>query len=323
LSAPPLVSVVVPVWNGERYFSQAIQSVLEQTLQSLELIVVDDGSTDASVEIAEGWAERDPRVRLLRIEHGGIAAALNAGLAVARGRFFARMDADDIAHPSRLERQTAYLDANPRCVAVGCAMHVIDEAGAYIGVRFFPERHDEVARLMVHTWSTAMAHPTLVARREAMLAIDGYRSERLTNEDLDILFRLSEIGTLANLSEPLLTYRRHRNTVGIRDHNEQVKVGAEIVNEVRRTRGLKPLRPLVFTAMKSGLASYHFECARTALLTGPRSAAIRHARAAIASEPSSVRAYAALIACIFPKWTLRSLHVLRALAMNGSGARDE
>jgi glycosyltransferase involved in cell wall biosynthesis len=306
---------VVPVWNGERFFSEAIESVLNQTLQSIELLLIDDGSTDGTPEIAQRWADRDPRVRVIRLDHGGIARALNAGLSAARGRFFARMDADDISHPSRLDRQIAYLEANPECVAVGCAVDVIDEACDYIGTRRFPERHGEITWTMVHTWSTAIAHPTVVVRREAMLAIDGYRSERLTNEDLDLLFRLTAVGTLANLAEALLTYRRHRDTVGTRDHDEQVKVGAEIVNQVRRERGLKPMRPLVFAAMKNALASYHFECARTALLTGPRSAAIRHARAAIVSEPSSLKAYAALIACAFPKWTLRSLHALRALTL--------
>jgi glycosyltransferase involved in cell wall biosynthesis len=315
LNSAPLVSIILPVWNGERFFSEAIESVLGQTLTSIELLLVDDGSTDGTLEIAQSWADRDSRVRVIQVEHGGIATALNAGLTVARGRFVARMDADDIAYASRLERQVAYLDAHPECVAVGCAIEVIDESGEYIGKRLFPERHAAIVRTLIHTWSTAIAHPTVMARRDALLAIDGYRSERLTNEDLDLWFRLCGVGTLANLGEALLVYRRHRNTVGIRDHDQQVKVGAEIVNEERRTRGLKPLRPLVFAAMKNRLASYHFECARTALLTGPRRAAIRHARAAIASEPSSFKAYAALIACAFPKWTLRSLHALRALAL--------
>jgi hypothetical protein len=110
------------------------------------------------------------------------------------------------------------------------------------------------------------------------------------------------------MSEQLLRYRRHRDTVGLRERDGQWRIGNEIINEARRRQGLRPLEVRPLSTARSRLASYHFECARTALLTGPRAAAIKHARASIASEPSWSEPYLALAACAFPKWSLRLLH---------------
>jgi glycosyltransferase involved in cell wall biosynthesis len=300
----PHISVVLPVWNGERFLADAVESILSEGLDSLELIVVDDGSTDSSALIAAGFARRDPRVSVLTIEHAGIASALNAGIAAARGRYIARMDSDDISMPSRLQKQFAYLEANPECVAVGCAIEFIDESGASIGARVFPAEHEAIADAFLNSLSAPLAHPTVMARREALLAVGGYRNDRVPSEDFDLWIRLSEYGRLANLPQALLRYRRHVATVGVREREGQLVMGARLVNEARTKRGLRPLRPRRITAGKNVRARYHFECARIALLVGPRLAAIRHARASIASDPLWPEAYAALAACMLPKRTL-------------------
>jgi hypothetical protein len=315
VNPPVTVSVVLPVWNGERFLAEAIESILSQTFDSFELIVVDDGSTDSTAEIAFQFARRDPRVQVIRLEHNGIAHALNAGIARARGLYIARMDGDDVAHPARLQKQVAFLDANADCVAVGSAIEVIDEGGEHLGMRMFPEHHDDIIHTLMNTWSTAIAHPTLMTRMDALREVGGYRPACVPSEDLDLWFHLSGVGKLANLGESLLRYRRHRDTVGIRDHVRQLTMGAAIVNEIRSRRGLRPLRLRVAARVRNRLASYHFECARTALLSGPRRAAIRHARAAIVSDPSWAEPYVALLACVFPKWTIHSVRALRDLSI--------
>src|SRR5207237_10277673 len=141
----PRVSVLLPVWNGEAFLEQAMESILRQTLSSFELIVIDDGSTDRSAAIAEEFASRDPRMRVLRRPHEGLSAALNAGIAAARGEYVARMDADDISAPDRLRKQVAYLDAHPACVAVGAWSDVVDEAGRQIGLKTFVTTQSESA----------------------------------------------------------------------------------------------------------------------------------------------------------------------------------
>lgn len=308
--------MVLPVWNGERFLTEAVESVLSQTLDTIELLLVDDGSTDATPDIAQAFARRDERVSVVRLGHGGIACALNAGVARARGQYVARMDSDDISHPSRLQKQIAYLDANADCVAVGCAIEVIDEAGERVGTNAYPEHHAGITYTLFNGWSTALAHPTVVTRREALLSVGGYRPDRFPSEDLDLWIRLSQIGKLANINEQLLRYRKHPDTVCIRDRERQVTVSAEIVNEARRRQGLAPLKQRNRSPERSRLANYHYDCARIALMTGPRTAAIKHVSATIVSEPSWLEPYAALVACAFPKWILRPLtRAFRALSL--------
>jgi hypothetical protein len=312
VKAPIRVSVVLPVWNGERFLAEAVESVLSQTLGTIELLLIDDGSTDATPEIARGFAERDPRVRVIRLDRSGIAHALNAGIAHAQGEFVARMDGDDICHPSRLMKQIAHLDANADCVAVGSAIEIMDEAGEHVGTGTYPQNHDGITKTLIDGRATAMAHPTVMMRREVLLAVGGYRPDAVPSEDLDLWFRLSRVGTLANMRERLLRYRRHANTISIRERALQCTVSIGIINEARRRQGLRPLKPRPAWVGRSRVASYHYECARIALLTGPRAAAIRHARATIASEPWWPRPYVALLACAVPQWTLRILAGLAA-----------
>jgi glycosyltransferase involved in cell wall biosynthesis len=128
----PAVSVVMPVYNGETFLEEALLSVLTQSLRDIEVIVVDDGSTDRTPEILAYVT--DPRVRVLTQPNGGIAAALNFGVAHARGRYVARMDADDRCVPERLDRQVSFLETHPEVAAVGSSYRLIDESGAYLGV---------------------------------------------------------------------------------------------------------------------------------------------------------------------------------------------
>ena len=293
--------------------AEAIESVLSQTLDSIELLLVDDGSTDSTAEIATGYARRDPRIRVLhQLERGGIAHALNTAIAASRGRYVARMDADDISHPLRLQKQLAHLEANGGCVAVGSAVYVMDETGGHVGTSTYPVHHTEITQTLIDGRSNAMAHPTVMARRAALLAVGSYRVDSVPSEDLDLWFRLSRVGTLANLREQLLRYRRHANAVSICERERQWTVGMGIVNEARGKEGLQPLERRALRASGSRVAAYHFECARIALMTGPRTAAVRHAFASVASDPTWPEPYVALAACAFPKWTLRALSRLTA-----------
>src|SRR5436190_623470 len=179
------VSVLLPVWNGEAFLEQAMESILRQTLSSFELIVIDDGSTDRTAAIAEEFASRDNRVRVLRRLHEGLSATLNAGIAAARGEYIARMDADDISVPDRLRKQVAYLDAHPACVAVGTWFEVVDEAARHIGLKTFVTTHGEISAALLRCVSP-MAHPTIVARRDAVRGAGGYDARRYPSEDLDL-----------------------------------------------------------------------------------------------------------------------------------------
>src|SRR5207253_10923799 len=129
-------------------------------------------------------ASGDDRIRVIGRPHGGLARTRNAGIAAARGEYVARMDADDISVPDRLEKQVTYLDAHPACVAVGTWIEVVDEAARHIGLKTFVTTHDEISAALLRCVSP-MAHPTIVVRSDALRAA-GYDARRYPSEDLDL-----------------------------------------------------------------------------------------------------------------------------------------
>ena len=204
----PSVSVLLPVRDGARYVVEAVASILAQTLTDLELVVVDNGSTDGTVERLRGI--EDPRLRLLEEPEPGIVPALNRGLAACRASYVARMDADDVALPRRLEIQAAYLDAHPDVVLVAANAEWIDAAGAATGrVSAF---HRPMRRPL-ETGYTPLIHPTVMFRRAAVEAVGGYDSAYLHAEDYELWLRLRERGRLVCLPDVLLRFRKHGGNV--------------------------------------------------------------------------------------------------------------
>jgi len=288
-----------------------MESILGQTLSSLELIVIDDGSTDASAAMAAELARGDERVRVIARAHEGLSAALNAGIGAARGEYIARMDADDLSVPHRLEKQVSYLDAHPACVAAGSWIEVVDETGQPLGMKTFRETHEQISAALFLGISP-IAHPTVVMRRDVLRAAGGYDARLYPSEDLDLWFRLAERGELANLGEVLLRHRRHKAAVGVREREKMKAMSLAICNAARSKRGLPSRRSTSILSGTKADAQYHFECARTALIAGPRRTALRHAAATIAAEPDRVYGYATLFACAVPRPLLRLLLELRA-----------
>lgn len=201
----------MPVRDGAQWLVPAIDSVLAQTLVDFELVIVDDGSADATPAILSDYTGRDPRVRSLRMERTGLVAALNRGLAAAAAPLVARLDADDICLPHRLERQAAFLAANPAVMLVGSSAEVIDAAGRPIGEMRRPTGHLELARLLAR--GNPFIHSTLMFRAETVRNLGGYRSAFAAAEDYDLLMRIAEQGAVANLPERLIQYRRHQGSV--------------------------------------------------------------------------------------------------------------
>jgi hypothetical protein len=209
LAPAPRVSVILPARDGGVYLADAVASILDQSFADLELLVIDDGSRDGTVAALAPLAARDARLRLLDNPGAGLVAALNYGLAQARAELFARMDADDVARPERLARQVAFLDASPEVALVGAQVAFIDAAGAPTGERsHFPTAPEAVAAALT-TRGCVIRHPTIVARKAALIAAGGYRPACERAEDYDLWLRLSERARLANLPEILLAYRVH------------------------------------------------------------------------------------------------------------------
>jgi len=203
----PLISVVMPVRDGERYLDQALASVRAQTLRDLEIVVVDDGSRDGTVAILQRHTAEEPRLKIVRQPPSGVAAALNRGVAESSAPLIARMDADDIARPNRLAAQYEVLLRNPGVAALGSAYDVIDAKGKVRRQARPPLSSGDISRVL--ETSNCIAHPTVLMRRDAVVAVGGYRQAFPACEDYDLWLRLDEKADLLNLSEPLLLYREH------------------------------------------------------------------------------------------------------------------
>jgi len=201
------VSVVMPVYNGERFVGEAIESILGQTYRDLELIVIDDGSSDRTPDVIAHYARRDARV--IAKHHPvnrGFAEALNTGCREARGTFIARMDADDVSLPQRFERQIAYLRAHPDVGAVGSAMQIIDDRGVRGRVKSYPLGSGQAAWSML--FFNSLAHPSVMMRRTLLEAAGWYPAGCVGGtEDYAVFLGLSWESRIANLPEVLLLYR--------------------------------------------------------------------------------------------------------------------
>lgn len=210
----PVVSVLLPVRNGMPYLPAAIDSLLRQTFRHLEVLAIDDGSTDATASYL--GALTDPRVRVLTAPAPGLASALNAGLAAARGRYVARQDADDWSSPERLQRQVAWLDARTDVDVLATAASFVDERNAPLesawtrtvraqwDVAVTPAR---IAALMPLT--CCIFHATVMARTGILRDAGGYDQATVPAEDYDLWLRLLPAHRFARLSEPLYTVRVH------------------------------------------------------------------------------------------------------------------
>lgn len=234
MSQKPTISVVLPVYNGEAYVREAVESILAQTFTDFELIIINDGSTDGSGAILRELAERDPRIVLVERANGGLVSALNEGIQRAQAELIARMDADDVAMPERFAQQHAQMEAEPELGVLGSFIRIMDETGRTIRVGDYPVSMEEAARFMEH--GCPVAHPTVIMRREAVLRAGGYRPLFAHCEDYDLWLRISELGYgIANLPVVLLRYRMHGNNVSA-IHREAQAVATLIARSAHRCR---------------------------------------------------------------------------------------
>ncbi len=204
----PRLSVLMTVYNGLPYVRSAVESILNQTFVDFQFVIVDDGSTDQTLEYLQGLA--DPRVTVVARENGGTAAAANEGLSYCSGELLARMDADDEAIPTRFERQVQYLDQHPEIGLVGSYTWALGECRTG-GVTPLPTDHEEIVDALM-AGRHALSHPTLMMRTDLLEEIGGYWPYRLI-DDWDMMLRMSETTLLANIPEPLLRYRVHRGSL--------------------------------------------------------------------------------------------------------------
>ena len=221
------ISVVMPVWNGETFLREAIDSILSQTFTDFELIVVDDGSTDRTPAILASCS--DSRLKVCRLQHAGIVVALNTGIAQARGAWIARQDADDISLPQRLETQWQALQLNPRAVLAHTDVGFIGEGSRSAGrARFSKTRAFVALRLC---YQCPIVHSTVMFNKQVFDEVGGYRPEERHAEDYSLWGRMIERGEFIGLPGKLVKFRIHPLSVSKQNLEAQMaltkKIGLE------------------------------------------------------------------------------------------------
>lgn len=205
----------MPVFNGQRYVDDAIASVVAQGYDDFEFVIVDDGSTDETPAILARWAARDPRIIVHRSPHNeGIPAALNRGLAAARGEYIARQDADDFCVAGRLARQVAVLDQDPSVMVVSAGYELIDMKGRSRGLRMRIAPSEVIAYLL-HFSNAVGGHGQVMFRREPVLALGNYGLEYDFSQDYDLWSRLMHYGRIVVLPIVGMRHRLHEDRVSV------------------------------------------------------------------------------------------------------------
>jgi len=202
----PLVSVILAVHNDERYIEDSVRSVLEQTCEDFELILVDDGSDDGTVSLVDGLARTDSRIRLFRQRRSGLTCSLIRATAEARGLYLARQDSDDRSKPNRFTVQTDFLDTHQDIAVVGSDAVVIDQSGQKIKT-MVSERGTGTIRNSLLSLRSTPVHGSVMMRRESVLAVGGYRLAFTVSQDFDLWLRLTEHFGLDNLPDILYEWR--------------------------------------------------------------------------------------------------------------------
>jgi glycosyltransferase involved in cell wall biosynthesis len=227
----PKVTVLMPVYNGEKYLREAIDSILNQTFTDFEFLIVDDGSIDNSVEIINSY--QDSRINLVKNDKNeGLVYTLNRGLSLAKGEYIARMDCDDISLPERLKKQVDYLDINSEISVVGTWITIID-LKREVQINWQPPVNPLWIKWSLYFYSP-LAHPSVMFRKDIIRSIGSYFS--CSAEDYELWCRTSQQYLLANIPIALLIYRQHKNSMTqihkLENINDASRINQKIIQEL-------------------------------------------------------------------------------------------
>ena len=214
----PKVSIIISVHNGGEFFKPSIQSLLSQTVNDFELLIMDDGSTDGSGNVALSF--KDERIRLFRQEQTGLSKSMNRLIEYSRADLMARADADDVYMPDRIEKQIGIFDGHPDVGVVGTFYEKIDEQGRKSGIEFLPTSHSEMLRYL--RLEPPFAHPVTMIRKSALMKVGGYNEDMQFAQDYDLWTRLAAVAKFANIPEILFQYRTQSSSASMLSRKKQI-----------------------------------------------------------------------------------------------------
>lgn len=307
IKVPPKVSAIMAVYNEAEYVSTAIESVLEQTFDDFEFLIIDDGSTDETPEIIEHYAGLDDRITYLpNHSNKGLPASLNKGIEHASGKYIARMDADDISLPRRFEEQAKYLDKRPDAHVVGSYTRLITKNGEFISEKSYPQGGRSPEQLKKQ--GPCVAHPSVMMRMSSLLHVGSYREPFTYAQDLDLWIRMSrKFGEdfLQIVPEPLIEYRLtpgqySRNAVtDIYESYAGEYVGSEEKLEERISNEVES-RERENNSSRSKMM-YHYRVGRHLIDHGKRSRATKYFIVSLLQKPFNPRGWYGIGLVCLPK----------------------
>jgi glycosyltransferase involved in cell wall biosynthesis len=256
ITQKPLISVILPVHNAEKYLVEALESLRYQTYPHFEVIAIDDASTDLSYRILRNYAKIDSRFHVYQNKTNlKIANTLNFGLTKAKGHYIARMDADDISLPNRFQKQLSFLMRHPGVVVVGGQCLTIDKDSRLTGKKLFPTSHIDIHELMYT--ANALQHPSIMINRTLLPKSFSWYNPSLTPaEDLDLYFRLGKFGLFANLHSTVLMYRQHSDSETFRNPKHTFRVTQKVRELAVSKHGYKPkLKSRIIAGIQSMVLS--------------------------------------------------------------------
>lgn len=205
LKINPAISVVMSVYNSEKYIAEAIESILGQTFADFEFIIINDGSTDESLNIIKKYMKKDERIVLISRENKGLPCSLNEGISLAKAKYIARMDADDLSLPNRFEEQFEFMELNDDIGICGTWAESFGE-GVKPKLMKYPKYHEELEVVLL--FAVCFAHPTVMIRKQILDHNDlKYNEDYSNSQDYELWEKLSHVTKMANLQKPLLRYR--------------------------------------------------------------------------------------------------------------------
>ncbi|AAM30837.1 glycosyltransferase family 2 protein [Methanosarcina mazei] len=224
-----LISVVMSAYNSEKFISDSISSILDQTYENWELIIINDASSDNTLKIVNQFSEKDPRIKVIDNENNlGLTISLNIGINNSKGEFIARLDSDDFAEPSRLEKELDHLHAYPEAGLVGSGAHLINSSGNKIGSMNVMSQPYFVNRFLINL--NPFIHSSIMVRKKALDNVGSYREKFRYSQDYDLILRLSDKYKLSNIALPLIRWRVSDSSVTMQHHTLQ-RIYADIARE--------------------------------------------------------------------------------------------
>jgi glycosyltransferase involved in cell wall biosynthesis len=221
----PKVSVIMSVYNGEKYLREAIDSILGQTFKDFEFLIIDDGSTDSSADIVRSYC--DPRIRVFKQENAGLTKSLNKGLKLANGDYIARQDADDISLPFRLEKQVEFLDKHTDVVIVSSNIEFMDDRGESLGKTDRATDSDLIAWYLLF-YNHIGGHSQVMFRHQPVMKLGGYSEALRCTQDYELWVRLAKSHEIVILPDVLLRWRKHDDNISVKNRDEQKLYGIAI-----------------------------------------------------------------------------------------------